>query len=195
MPLWGRWKHLPRNRDWWPNQLNIRFSTSNSNLSDPMGEDFNYAKEFKTLDLDAVIKGPPCPDDRLAGVVAGGLRPLWAILHPHGMARAGTYRVGDGRGGAGPVSNVSRRSTAGRTTAISTRRAGCSGRSSRSTADKISWADLMVLTGNVALGIDGLQDVWFRRRPRRRLGAGRRRLLGRPKDWLGDESATAANAA
>ncbi len=75
------------NRDWWPNQLNVRSCTSSPVLSDPMGEAFDYAEEFKSLDLDAVIKDLHAVDDRLAGLVAGRLRPLRAAVHPHGLAQ------------------------------------------------------------------------------------------------------------
>ena len=64
------------NANWWPNQLNLKILHQHSSKSNPMGEDFNYAEEFKTLDLDAVDQGPDRIDDRLAGLVAGRLRPL-----------------------------------------------------------------------------------------------------------------------
>lgn len=123
------------NRDWWPTQLSIEMLHKNSALSDPMGKDFDYAKEFKTLDLNAVIKDLtalmtdsqewwPADFGHYGGLM---IRMAWHS--------AGTYRTTDGRGGAWlPVSNVSHRSTAGPTTPISTRRAVCSGRSSRNTA-------------------------------------------------------------
>ena len=76
----------PTNADWWPNQLNLKILHQHSPLSDPMGEEFNYAEEFKSLDLDAVIKDLACLDDDVAGLVARGLRPLWAALHPYGVA-------------------------------------------------------------------------------------------------------------
>ena len=75
------------NRDWWPNQLNLKILHQHSPLSDPMGKGFNYAKEFKSLDLAAVKKDLAGADDRLAGLVAGGLRPLRALVHSHGMAQ------------------------------------------------------------------------------------------------------------
>src|SRR5262249_10132025 len=93
--------HGPTNRHWWPNQLDIQVLHRNSNLSDPMGEAFDYAKEFKSLDLHAVIKDlHALMTDSQAWWPAdfghyGGLmiRMAWHS--------AGTYRIADGRGGAG----------------------------------------------------------------------------------------------
>ena len=76
-----------RNRDWWPDALDIEMLHRNSALSDPMGKDFDYAKEFKTLDLNAVIKDLHGPDDELAALVAGRLRPLRRTDDPPGVAR------------------------------------------------------------------------------------------------------------
>src|ERR1700733_10990881 len=106
----------PTNRDWWPNQLNLRPLNQNSPLSDPMGEAFDYATAFKSLDLNAVIKD---------------LHALMTDSQDWWPADFGHY------GGVflrmAGASSVSRRSTRGRTTPISTRRAGCCGRSSRNT--------------------------------------------------------------
>ena len=124
------------NVDWWPNQLNLRVLHQHSALSNPMGEAFDYAEEFKGLDLNAVIQDLralmtdsqdwwPADFGHYGGLF---IRMAWHS--------AGTYRIGDGRGGAEPASSVSRRSTAGRITRTSTRRAGCYGRSSRNTAGK-----------------------------------------------------------
>ena len=77
----------PSNRDWWPNQVRLDLLRQHSSLSDPMGEGFDYAKEFKSLDLAAVKKDLRGTDDRLAGLVAGGLRALRAFVHPHGLAQ------------------------------------------------------------------------------------------------------------
>ena len=74
------------NRDWWPKMLNLNILRQHSSMSDPMGEDFDYAKEFKSLDLAARKEGSCGADDRLAGLVAGGLRPLWAVVYSHGLA-------------------------------------------------------------------------------------------------------------
>jgi catalase-peroxidase len=172
----GGWGHV--DRDWWPNQLNLQILHQNSAKSNPMGEDFNYAEEFKKLDLDAVkkdINELMTTSQDWWPADYGHYGPLFIRMAWHS---AGTYRVSDGRGGAATAHNALRRSTVGPTTRTSTRPVGCSGRSSRSTANKISWADLMVLAGNVRPGVDGIQDVRLRGRSRGRLGAATRRLLG-----------------
>jgi catalase-peroxidase len=71
--------HGPKNRDWWPEHLDIGVLHTNAPAADPMGDAFNYAKEFESLDIDAVIKD-------LRAWVAGRLRSLWRAVHPHGVA-------------------------------------------------------------------------------------------------------------
>ena len=123
-----------RNRDWWPESLDIGVLHQQSKKSDPMGEAFDYAKEFKSLDLNAVIKD-------LHALMTDS-QPWWPADFGHygglficmAWHSAGTYRIADGRGGAGGGQQRFAPSTAGRTTQNSTRRAGCCGRSSRSTA-------------------------------------------------------------
>ncbi len=77
------------NRDWWPNQLNLKILQQNSPLSNPMGKDFNYAEEFKKLDFQALKKDLYGLMTDFARLVAGRLRTLRAALHPDGMARRG----------------------------------------------------------------------------------------------------------
>src|SRR5215467_12272125 len=97
----GASRHATTNADWWPNQLNLKILHQNSPKSDPMGTEFNYAQEFKSLDLDAVIKDLHSlmttsqdwwPADY------GHYGPLFIRMAWHS---AGTYRIADGRGGAG----------------------------------------------------------------------------------------------
>ena len=75
------------NRDWWPDSLRLDLLHQHSSKSDPMGADFAYAEAFRSLDLARRQEGPARADDRLAGVVAGRLRPLRRPLHPHGLAQ------------------------------------------------------------------------------------------------------------
>ena len=75
------------NRDWWPNQLNLKILHQHSDLSNPMGEAFNYAEEFKKLDLEAVKKDLYALMTRFAGLVAGRLGSLRGALHPDGVAQ------------------------------------------------------------------------------------------------------------
>jgi len=94
------------NRDWWPNQMSLQVLHQHSTLSNPTGEEFDYAKEFKSLDLNSVIKD-------LHAVMTdsqdwwpadfGHYGPLFIRMAWHS---AGTYRIGDGRGGAGSGSNA-----------------------------------------------------------------------------------------
>jgi len=149
------------NHDWWPNQLDLSVLHRHSPLSNPMGEDFDYAKEFATLDLDALkadlIELMSTSQDWWPSDY-GHYGPLFIRMSWHA---AGTYRITDGRGGGGSGAQRFAPSTAGRTTPASTRHAGCYGRSSRSTAAKISWADLLVYTGNVAMESMGFQTFGF----------------------------------
>src|SRR5271156_2614023 len=164
----------PTNAGWWPEQLNLKILHQNSTLSDPMDEELDYAKEFKSLDLNAVI------EDLHAVMTAsqdwwpadyGHYGPLFIRMAWHS---AGTYRIGDGRGGAGygtqrfsPLNswpdNVSLDKARRLLWPIK-----------QKYGDKISWADLLLLTGNVALESMGLKTFGF---------AG-----GRADTWEADES-------
>ncbi|MGO9076511.1 MAG: peroxidase family protein, partial [Terriglobales bacterium] len=89
------------NVDWWPNQVNLKVLHQHSPLSDPMGKEFNYAKEFKSLDLNAVVKDLHALMTDSQGwwpADFGHYGPLFIRMAWHS---AGTYRIGDGRGGAG----------------------------------------------------------------------------------------------
>ncbi|MGX5850353.1 catalase/peroxidase HPI [Mesorhizobium sp. PL10] len=149
------------NRDWWPNQLDISVLHQQSNLSDPMGEAFDYAEEFKSLDLDAVIKDlHKVMTDSQDWWPAdfGHYGPLFIRMAWHS---AGTYRIGDGRGGAGagqqrfaPLNSWPDNANLDKARRLLWPIKQKYGR-------KISWADLLILTGNVALESMGFKTFGF----------------------------------
>lgn len=151
----------PSNRDWWPNQLDIQVLHQHSALSDPMGEAFDYAKEFKTLDLDAVIKD-------LRAVMTDS-QDWWPADFGHygglfirmAWHSAGTYRIGDGRGGGGrgqqrfaPLNSWPDNGNLDKARRLLWPIKQKYGR-------KLSWADLLILTGNVALESMGFKTFGF----------------------------------
>jgi catalase-peroxidase len=174
------------NRDWWPTQLNVEVLHKNSKLSDPMGKEFDYAKEFKTLDLNAVVKDLhalmtdsqewwPADFGHYGGLM---IRMAWHS--------AGTYRITDGRGGAGagqqrfaPLNSWPDNANLDKARRLLWPIKQKYGR-------KLSWADLMVLAGNVALESMGFKTFGF---------AGGRVDVWEPEElywgpegtWLGDE--------
>jgi catalase-peroxidase len=175
------------NRDWWPNQLNVNILHHNSSLSNPMGEAFNYAEEFKKLDLEALKKDLHAlmtdsqdwwPAD------FGHYGPLFIRMAWHG---AGTYRIGDGRGGAGSGQQrfAPLNSWPDNVNLDKARRLLWPIK--QKYGDKISWADLMILTGNVALESMGFKTFGF--------GGGRADVWEPEEDiywgpegaWLADE--------
>ena len=171
----------------------FRSCISNSTLSDPMGKDFDYAKEFESLDLERVIKDLKAlmtDSQEWWPADFGHYGGLFIRLAWHS---AGTYRITDGRGGAGggqqrfaPLNSWPDNANLDKARRLLWPIKQKYGR-------KISWADLLVLAGNVALEIDGLQDLRFRRRPRRCVGAGRT-VTGVRKERGSATSATAASA-
>ena len=178
------------NRDWWPNQLNLKILQQNSLLSDPMGKDFNYAEEFKKLDFQALKNDLyalmtesqdwwPADFGHYGGLF---IRMAWHL--------AGTYRIGDGRGGAGagqqrfaPVNSWPDNASLDKARRLLWPIKQKYGR-------KISWADLMILAGNVALESMGFKTFGF--------GGGREDVWepdesiywGPEGKWLADERYT-----
>jgi len=177
----------PTNADWWPNQLNLKILHQHSPLSDPMDKRFNYAEEFKSLDLKALIKDLNAlmtdsqdwwPAD------FGHYGPLFIRMAWHS---AGTYRIGDGRGGAGagqqrfaPLNSWPDNVNLDKARRLLWPVKQKYGR-------KISWADLMILAGNVALESMGFKTFGF--------GGGRADVWEPEEDifwgpegkWLADE--------
>jgi len=178
------------NRDWWPNQLNLNILHQHSSLSNPMGADFNYAAEFKKLDLEALKKD--------LHVLMTDSQDWWPADYGHygpffirmAWHSAGTYRIGDGRGGASSGSQrfAPLNSWPDNVNLDKARRLLWPIK--QKYGKKISWADLMILTGNCALESMGLTTFGF---------AGGREDIWEPEQdvywgeeskWLGDKRYT-----
>jgi catalase-peroxidase len=149
------------NRDWWPNQLDLRLLRQHSRLSDPLGEAFDYAKEFQSLDLPAVIKDlHALMTESQAWWPAdfGHYGPLFIRMAWHS---AGTYRIGDGRGGAGAGQQRFAPLNSWPDNANLDKARRLLWPIKQKYGQKISWADLIILAGNVALESMGFKTFGF----------------------------------
>lgn len=150
-----------RNRDWWPNQLRLNILRQHSSLSNPMGEEFNYAEEFKTLDLDAVKKDIVelmTTSQEWWPADYGHYGPFFIRMAWHS---AGTYRIADGRGGAGagtqrfaPLNSWPDNGNLDKARLLLWP-------VKKKYGQKLSWADLMILAGNCALESMGFETFGF----------------------------------
>lgn len=180
-------RHVPTNREWWPHYLNLSILHQHSPQSNPMGEEFDYAEEFKSLDLNAlrqdIYKLMTTSQDWWPADY-GHYGPLFIRMAWHS---AGTYRTGDGRGGAGSGSQRFEPLNSWPDNANLDKARMLLWPIKQKYGKKISWADLMIFAGNCALESMGLKTIGF---------AGGRVDVWQPEEdiywgsenvWLGDE--------
>ena len=179
-----------RNRDWWPNQLKLNILRQHSALSNPMGEKFNYAKEFKSLDLDALKKDIfklMTTSQEWWPADYGHYGPFFIRMAWHS---AGTYRISDGRGGGGSGTQRFAPLNSWPDNANLDKARLLLWPIKKKYGKKISWADLMILAGNCALESMGFKTFGF--------GGGREDVWepeedvywGSESEWLGDKRYT-----
>jgi catalase-peroxidase len=175
-----------RNRDWWPDALDISVLHRNSTLSDPMGDGFDYARAFESLDLDAVIKDLHALMTDSQDWWPADFGHYGGLLIRMAWHSAGTYRITDGRGGAGAGQQRFAPLNSWPDNANLDKARRLLWPIKQKYGEKISWADLMILAGNVALESMGFKTFGF---------AGGRADVWEPEElywgpegtWLGDE--------
>ena len=178
------------NSDWWPGQLNLNILRRNSSLSNPMGEAFNYAEEFRKLDFQALKKDLHALMTDSQGWWPADFGHYGGLMVRMAWHAAGTYRIGDGRGGAGSAQQRFAPINSWPDNANLDKARRLLWPIKQKYGSKVSWGDLMILAGNVALESMGFKTFGF--------GGGRADVWepdesvywGSERTWLGDDRHT-----